>query len=401
MPRHDADLIIAGAGCAGLSALHFALQHESDRRIVVIDRSFEPSDDRTWAFWGTAQAPFANLADRRWDHLRVKFPTWSSTQRLQRPHDPASTHRRTYMRVRRRNYDAAILCEAESRPNVRFVAQDILAVTDDRGGNGGIVSLPEGELRAPLVLQSALAPRRPGTTELRHPLRQHFGGWEVVTDRPVFDPDVATLMDFDTAQHDAVSFVYVLPEAPNRALVEHTTLSTEVKDREFHGQCVADYLYRLGVGEFDVVRTEYGVIPMEDAPPAQRHGRHVWNVGTVGGGTKPSSGYTFARTHIQTEHLIRQWADGAALTPPPARPRRFAFADRTLLHILHRQPELGRPVFERLFRSTSIDDVLTFLDERSSLGADARMVAALPQLPFLRAAASEIAADVRSRWSAR
>ena len=58
MPRHDADLIIAGAGCAGLSALHFALQREPDRRIIVIDRSFEPIDDRTWAFWGSARSPW-------------------------------------------------------------------------------------------------------------------------------------------------------------------------------------------------------------------------------------------------------------------------------------------------------------------------------------------------------
>ncbi len=310
------------------------------------------------------------------------------------------------MRVRRRDYDAEILRVAERRPNVRFVAQDILGLADDdvgggdRGG-GGVVSLPEGELRAPVVLQSALAPPRPNGAEARHPLRQHFGGWEVVTDRPVFDPGVATLMDFDVEQHDAVSFVYVLPETPTRALVEHTTLSTQVRDRDFHGQCVADYLHRLGVDAFDITRAEYGVIPMEDAPPAQRWGRHIWNIGTAGGGTKPSSGYTFARTHAQTQHLIAQWAEGATLTPPPTAPRRFAFADRTLLHILHRRPELGRPVFERLFRSTPIDDVLTFLDERSTLAADARMVAGLPALPFLRAAAAEVAADVGSRWSSR
>ena len=294
------------------------------------------------------------------------------------------------MRVRRRDYDAEILRAAERQPNVRFVAQDISGLHDDR--NGGVVSLPEGELRAPVVLQSALAPPPTNRAEVRHPLRQHFGGWEVVTDRPVFDPNVATLMDFDTEQHGAASFVYVLPESPNRALVEHTTFSTDVRGRDFHRQCVDGYLDRLGVGSFDVTRAEYGVIPMEDAPPAQRWGQHIWNIGTMGGRTKPTSGYTFARTHTQTQHLISQWAAGAALTPQPDAPRRFAFADRTLLHILHRRPELGRAVFERLFRSTPIDDVLTFLDEGSGLRADARMVAALPQLPFIRAAAAEAVA---------
>ena len=52
----------------------------------------------------------------------------------------------------------------------------------------------------------------------------------------------------------------------------------------------------------------------------------------------------------------------------------------------------GRPIFERLFRTSSIDAVLTFLDEQSTRGADARMVASLPWSPFLRAASAELAA---------
>jgi lycopene beta-cyclase len=78
-----------------------------------------------------------------------------------------------------------------------------------------------------------------------------------------------------------------------------------------------------------------------------------------------------------------------------------AFADRTLLNVLHRRPDRGRTVFERLFRSTSIDDVLTFLDERSSLGADARLVAHLPWPPFLRAAASELGVIATSAITGR
>ena len=63
MPRFDADLIIAGAGCAGLSALSQVLRSSArDRRILVVDRDFEPVDDRTWSFWGPPDAPFAHLA---------------------------------------------------------------------------------------------------------------------------------------------------------------------------------------------------------------------------------------------------------------------------------------------------------------------------------------------------
>lgn len=96
------------------------------------------------------------------------------------------------MRVRRRNYDREIFDAASAHPNVRFVAQDIVDIRDDR--DGGVIALPEGELRAPMVFQSARLSPGDRDTPVRHPLRQHFGGWEVVTERPVFDPQVVTLM---------------------------------------------------------------------------------------------------------------------------------------------------------------------------------------------------------------
>ena len=318
MSRADADLIIAGAGCAGLSALSHALRSPArDRRIIVVDRVFEPSDDRTWAFWGTPDAPFAHLADRRWDQVQVRFPGWETTGRLRSPHGIPG---RTYMRVRRLDYDREILAEATTRPNVHFVAQDIVDIRDEPGA--GVIVLPEGELRAPVVLQSARLSPHDRVATVRHPLRQHFGGWEVVTERPVFDPQVVTLMDFDTDQHDGSAFFYVLPDAPDRALVEHTVFSLRPRDHEFYDEHIAARLEALGAGRVTVTRTEYGSIPMEDRSLDQRWGRHVWNIGTVGGMTKPTTGYTFQRIHAQTRHLVSAWATHGVPAPLPNAPWR-------------------------------------------------------------------------------
>lgn len=386
MPEFDADLIIAGAGCAGLSALSQVLDGPaSDRRVIVIDRHFEPGDDRTWAFWGTSDAPFANLADRRWSRLRVRFPGWETTDQLGAG---SRSGRRTYMRVRRRVYDREILDRASLCPNVHFVAQDIVDIRDE--GNCGVVELPEGELRAPIVFQSARLAPDDRHAVVRHPLRQHFGGWEVVTERPVFDPHVATLMDFDTDQHDGSAFFYVLPDARDRALVEHTLFSLRPRPRTFYDDHIRAHLDRLGAGEVTITRREYGSIPMEDRRLRQRWGRHVWNLGTVGGMTKPTTGYTFQRIHAQTRHLVSTWLADGWPSPLPEPPRRYGFADRTLLNILHHHPELGRPIFERLFRTTSVDDVLSFLDEDTTLTQDARMMSKLPWRPFLRAGGAEL-----------
>jgi len=393
--RHDADLIIAGAGCAGLSALwHVMHSAGRDRRIVVIDRDFEPVDDRTWSFWGTPTTPFASLADRTWDQVQVRFPGWESTQQLRGPAWPGEPTRRTYTRVRRRDYDRAILEEARQRPNVLFVAHDIIDIRDEP--DGGVDEFAEGELRAPVVFQSARLSPDGSAAAVRHPLRQHFGGWEVRTERPVFDPDVVTLMDFDTRQHDGTSFFYVLPDQPDRALVEHTMFSLDTRSDAFHDDQIRARLEALGAGDVSIDRREYGSIPMEDRSLSQRWGAHIWNIGTVGGRTKPTTGYTFQRIHAQTRHLVDGWASGRGPQPLPGAPARFGFADRILLNILHHRPELGRPIFERLFRATSIDDVLTFLDEESSLAADARLVSRLPWSPFLRAAVAEMRTSTTS-----
>jgi len=390
----DADLIIAGAGAAGLSALWYALQGAgSDRRIIVIDRCFEPGDDRTWAFWGTSSSPFAHLADARWDRLRVKFPDWETIGSFDRP-----TGRGTYMRVRRQRFDQVVLEVAASCPNVRFVAQDIIDIRDEP--DGGTIVLPEGELRAPTVLQSVRLSPSSMKAKVRHPLRQHFGGWEVRTQNPVFTPQVATLMDFDTDQHDGAAFFYVLPEAEDRALVEHTVFSLQPREKEFYDQHIAERLAATGAGDIEVLRSEYGVIPMEDRQLEQRWGDHVWNIGTVGGRTKPTSGYTFQRIHAQTRHLVASWASGAP-SPLPSSPWRYGFADRTLLNLLHHRPELGRAIFERLFWTAPINDVLTFLNEDTRLVEDLRLIAGLPRLPFLRAGAAEFVTDMSARLPGR
>jgi len=388
--RPDADLIIAGAGCAGLSALWFASQRApSSTEILVIDRRREPSDDRTWGFWGPPDAPFMNLADGTWKSVQVRFPDWQTTQVI--GDRGPGVHGRVYARVRQRDFDAAVRAVIADRPNIRFIETEILDVIDEP--YGGCVVTSAGEFRSPLVFQSVQLSLQDRSATVRHPLRQHFGGWEVCTELPIFDPDIATLMDFDTAQNSGdrydTAFFYVLPESRNRALIEYTVFSLDPQAPEFYDAHLQGRLTALGAGEIRIERREYGVIPMEDRVLHQRSGAHIWNLGTVGGRTKPTTGYTFQRIHTQTQHLVDTWLEhGYPLALPPA-PRRYGFADRTLLNILHRHPELGRPIFEKLFRTSPIDIVLTFLEESSSLQRDARLFARLPWWPFLRAAAHE------------
>ena len=50
-----------------------------------------------------------------------------------------------------------------------------------------------------------------------------------------------------------------------------------------------------------------------------------------------------------------------------------------------REPERIQSIFAALFKHNSIEQVLSFLDERASLAQNVRMIATLPPEPFLQA----------------
>jgi lycopene beta-cyclase len=59
-------------------------------------------------------------------------------------------------------------------------------------------------------------------------LLQHFKGWVIETPQPVFNSGTATFMDFSINQQYGTTFMYVLPIAPNKALVEYTLFTEEL-----------------------------------------------------------------------------------------------------------------------------------------------------------------------------
>ncbi len=388
--RHDADadVVIAGAGAAGLSAW-WHLRHHGPRlgRIVLVDRAIRPDLDHSWAFWGPDDAPFAHLADRAWDEVVVGWPGGTLRQ--------AMPHGQRYHRIRRARFVDAVLAEVEADPGTEVVETEVTGIRDDL--DAGIVETADGELAAPVVLQSLRLSPHDAARPVRHPIRQHFGGWEVTTEHPVFDPTAVTFMDLDTPQHDGLAFLYVLPEAPDRALVEHTLFSPTVRDDAFYDGHVGRYLDRIGAGDVVVRARERGAIPMEDRVPGQRWGAHVWNVGGVGGRIKPTTGYAFARIHAQTAHLARTWATTGAPQPLPEPRLLLRLADRLLLHVLHRRPADARPIFEQLFRTIPLDHLLAFLDEETRTLDDLRLMARMPWTPFLAAIAGEVAESAGER----
>ena len=68
------DLIIAGAGLAGLSlAYRLALDKSYRGSILLIDKDNKTKNDRTWSFWSKEKGIFDELIYHSWSSLELSL----------------------------------------------------------------------------------------------------------------------------------------------------------------------------------------------------------------------------------------------------------------------------------------------------------------------------------------
>jgi len=254
-------------------------------------------------------------------------------------------------------------------------------------GENGILHTDKGDFQADWIFQSALKPSEFRDLKVDISLKQHFLGIEIKTNRDLFNPDLVTLMDFDTDQKHGVTFFYILPFSKNEALIEYTFFTETVLSDEEYLEGIKNHLsekYNLEEDDYKITRKEKGVIPMEDRRYPAWYNNRVMNIGSMGGLTKPSTGYTFTRIHRHCAEIVSELEKG---NPPPATglsSYRFRVYDMMLLYLLKHEPETSVKIFHDLFENNSFEKVLTFLEEKTGIGTEISIFASLPYLPFFK-----------------
>jgi lycopene beta-cyclase len=233
-------------------------------------------------------------------------------------------------------------------------------------------------------------------TQLRHGgqyyfLKQHFRGWVIRAEADIFDETKATLMDFRPSQEHGSTFTYVLPFSKNKALVEYTLFTRDLLKQEEYDEALKKYINDHVTKEpYTVEESEFGVIPMTNFPFKAYEG-NVINIGTAGGQTKPSSGYTFQFIQKYTQNIVDTLlATGKPFVAADNSPGRFSFYDSTLLQVLDRKKIEGKKLFTDLFRHGDVQTVLKFLDNETSFREDINIMRRLPKGKFAMAALREI-----------
>ena len=126
-------------------------------------------------------------------------------------------------------------------------------------------------------------------------LWQHFCGVEIETQNDFFDDKIFNLMDFDCDQRESVHFFYTLPYSKTKALVETTWLSkmNDNSQKDYDNQ-IKDYIENhLNLKNYKITYKEEGAIPL--FYPTYEIEKNKINIGTAGGMTRLSTGYTFLK----------------------------------------------------------------------------------------------------------
>jgi len=387
------DYIIAGCGGAGLSlAWHISqseqLQH---KRVLLLDADDKQRNDRTWCFWTDQKPPFSRIQPKSWRKFQLSDQFSAQSPGLQ-TYDVAPLR---YYYTAGIDFYREVKQHLSAYPNFDFQQAHIQHV--DNTDEGVEVRTDQGTYQAKWAFNSLKTsiPKSALTT------KQHFRGWFIRTEKPVFDPETMCFMDFRTPQPDGASFFYVLPLSSREALVEYTVISDHVLPVETYEEAMREYIdCKLQIKDYQIEDTEQGVIPMTNFVFPRKAGQHVMRIGTAGGMTKASTGFTFKNMQADAQKIVRQLETTGAPFYKPDQLSRFRFYDTLLLHILKYYPNEAPRVFEKLFQSNPAARVLTFLDEQTSLRQEALMFVKLPWKPFLRSLWQHYAVPLFSRrWN--
>lgn len=373
------DYIIAGAGCAGLSlAVHMIDSKKfADKKILIVDKDEKNKNDRTWCFWETEPGLFEPVAGHRWGQA------WFHTNSFSRLLGLPPYHYKLIRGIDFYNYCFRLI---RQQPNIHIRFGKIKRM--ENTGDGASLFINDERITGRYIFNSILFDK-PVLKKKEHYLLQHFKGWFIETDQPAFNPMQATLMDFRTNQENGTTFVYVMPFSESKALIEYTVFNEKLLSDPQYDEGLKNYIHNvLKVSSFKIREKEFGVIPMTNHrfPVSENN---IINIGTAGGQTKASSGYTFSFIQKHSAAIISRLMAGRHPSVKTTK-KRFHFYDSVLLNILRQQKPAGEKIFSDLFRKNKPQRLLRFLDNESSLSDELKIISSLPTMPFLKAAIRQL-----------
>ncbi len=348
-----------------------------EKKILVADESFKNKNDRTWCFWEKENGLFENIIHHRWQQIDFFSNEFSARFDIF-PYQ--------YKMIRSIDFYDHIINAAKQRTNIDFHFGKIEAVENE--ADKAFALIDEKKIYANYLFNSILFNR---SFTGKYNLLQHFKGLLIETDENIFDEKIATFMDFRVNQIYGTTFVYVLPVAANKALVEYTLFSEKILSQYEYDEALKNYLSEFfKINTYKIIEEEFGIIPMTDHR-FSKGSEKIINIGTAGGQTKASSGFTFQFIQKHSAAIVDALINKKdPLIENSFFKKRFHLYDKTLLHILHHKKMNGAEIFSDLFKKNPPQRVMRFLDNETNFSDELKIMQSVPSKIFLPAALKEL-----------
>jgi len=347
------DYIIIGGGCAGLSLAYELETHDKlkDKNLAIIEPRDEYKRDKTWSFWKVFPHNFEDCVKKSWNNFSINSP--NETKYIECKTTP-------YQTIDSELFYNKILSKLKLNKNITFFK-----------------NINEVNKSNSIIFNSVAK-----YDDQKNKLWQHFCGVEIETDKEFFDDEIFNLMDFACDQRNKVHFFYTLPFTKNKALVETTWISELDNDNlKDYDQQIDNYLSNhLNIRNCKINYKEEGAIPLFRQRSIKK--LNEINIGSAGGMTRLSTGYTFLNIQEQSKY-IRENIDNINKVKLFQINKKYDFLDNIFLKVLKKNSSQMGNIFYKMFDS-SPSSIINFLSNKSSLFEDLEIISKMPKSIFIK-----------------
>lgn len=380
------DYIILGAGASGLMLAYRIAQDTffDNKSILIIDWEKEKGNDRTWCFWEEGRGEWDDILTKTWTNIYFGSDKYSEKIDI----SPYS-----YKMIRSEAFYNSLWKAIDKKSNITFLVRSISSFKETKNGVEVITFERENEFGEVInefiytgkKLFTSLTTFGDYNFQKKYPvLKQHFVGWFVKTKVNAFDDSTATFMDFTVPQNGNTRFMYMLPIDKKTALFEYTLFSKKLLQLSDYENSISDYLNNKNIYDFEIIEKEKGSIPMTAFRFDKLNSKHILNIGTAGGWTKASTGYTFYNTCKKTKALIEFLKQENNLSKFHKKSK-YHFYDLIFLDVLANYNAEGAALFSTMFKKADIKTIFKFLDEDSTFFEDLKIILSVPPKRFIQA----------------
>ncbi len=349
----DFDYIIIGGGCAGLS-LAYELEINDklkNKKLAIIENRDEYKRDKTWSFWGIVPHHFDDCVIKHWNDFSINIK--SKTNFLKCGSTP-------YQSIDSNLFYKKVLNKLKDNKNVKFFK-----------------NINEINVEDAIIFNSLS-----DTINLSNNIWQHFGGIEIETEKNIFDESIMNLMDFNCEQKNSVHFFYTLPYSKNKALIESTWISNMSDRSEInYDEQLKQYIEtNLKIKNYSIIYKENGKIPL--FYPKNIKKQNTIYIGTAGGMTRLSTGYTFLNIQDHSKYICKNIEKITTIKKFELK-YKYQYLDKIFLKVLSKNPEKMPEIFFNMFTGNT-SKVIKFLSNKSNIFEDLSVIWKMPKLTFIK-----------------